>query len=84
MTRQHYVKGLGYFMDYLHLPHDAYDKLLEKDPKHIQMDICDFVTYLRKRGNASASVSVDVGSRQQVLCYERHNFELEKNKKFYG
>ena len=62
MTRQHYVKGLGYFMDYLHLPHDAYDKLLEKDPKHIQMDICDFVTYLRKRGNASASVSVYVAA----------------------
>ena len=62
MTRQHYVKGLGYFMDYLHLPHDAYDKLLEKDPKHIQMDICDFVTYLRKRGNASASVSVYVAT----------------------
>ena len=62
MTRQHYIKGLGYFMDYLHLPHDSYDKLLEKDPKHIQMDICDFVTFLRKRGNASAFVSVYVAA----------------------
>jgi site-specific recombinase XerD len=62
MTRQHYVKALHYFMIYLHIPLDAYDKLLEKDPKHIQMDICDFVTYLRKKELSSASVSVYVAA----------------------
>ena len=62
MTRQHYVKVLHYFMIYLHIPLDAYDKLLEKDPKHIQMDICDFVTYLRKKELSSASVSVYVAA----------------------
>jgi hypothetical protein len=30
-------------MTYLGLPLDAYDKLLDKDPKHIQMNVCDFV-----------------------------------------
>ena len=28
-------------MSYLRLPNDAYDKLLEKEPKLIQMDITD-------------------------------------------
>jgi site-specific recombinase XerD len=44
-------------MSYLKLPPGAYDKLLDKDPKTIQMDICDFITYLRKRGNSSATVA---------------------------
>jgi integrase len=43
-------------MDYLKIPRGSYDRLLNKDPKLIQMDICDFITYLRKRGNASASI----------------------------
>lgn len=36
-------------MDYLRLPHDQYDKLLEKDPKLIQMDICDYTVFLKKK-----------------------------------
>jgi site-specific recombinase XerD len=44
-------------MSYLKLPSNEYDKLLDKDPKTIQMDICDFITYLRKRGNSSATVA---------------------------
>lgn len=84
MTRQHYVKGLGYFMDYLHLPHDAYDKLLEKDPKHIQMDICDFVTYLRKRGNASASVSVYVAAVNKFYAMNDIILNWKKIRSFMG
>ena len=84
MTRQHYVKGLGYFMDYHHLPHDAYDKLLEKDPKHIQMDICDFVTYLRKRGNASASVSVYVAAVNKFYAMNDIILNWKKIRSFMG
>ena len=84
MTRQHYVKGLGYFMDYLHLSHDAYDKLLEKDPKHIQMDICDFVTYLRKRGNASASVSVYVAAVNKFYAMNDIILNCKKIRIFMG
>ena len=43
-TRILYSKALRYFMSYLHLPNDAYDRLVEKEPKLIQMDICDFIT----------------------------------------
>jgi integrase len=48
-TRRAYVYSLNYFMDYLRLPHDQYDKLLEKDPKLIQMDICDYTVFLKKK-----------------------------------
>ena len=65
-TRRMYVNVLHYFMEYLNLRLDSndkdYHKLLDKDPKLIQMDICNFITYLRKRGNASASVSMYVAA----------------------
>ncbi|MFY9566923.1 MAG: hypothetical protein WAQ29_11260, partial [Nitrososphaeraceae archaeon] len=47
-TRSRYVLALHYFMSYLHLQEDAYDKLIDNDPKISQMNVCDFVTYLRK------------------------------------
>jgi hypothetical protein len=47
-TRRVYVKALHYFMGYLRLSLQAYDKLLDKDPKFIQMDICDFITFMKK------------------------------------
>jgi integrase len=37
-------------MSYLRLPSESFDKLLDKDPKIIQMDICDYVICLRKSG----------------------------------
>lgn len=56
-TREAYLKGLHYFMEYLTIPLDAYDKLLEKDPKLIQMDICDFTTFRRKVNSSSTVAS---------------------------
>jgi hypothetical protein len=52
------LKALGYFMAYLKID-KKYDKLLppERDIKTIQMDICDFITYLRNTGRSSTSVS---------------------------
>lgn len=35
-----YSTTLKYFMTYLRLAPDAYDKLLDKEPKIIQMDFC--------------------------------------------
>jgi integrase len=43
-------------MKFLKLGVNEYDKLLDKDIKLIQMDICDWVTYFKK-GHSSASVS---------------------------
>jgi hypothetical protein len=45
VTRNSYTKVLHYFMDYLRIPRDNYSKLLEKDPKLIQMDIRDFIKF---------------------------------------
>jgi site-specific recombinase XerD len=56
-TRDIYIRALSFFMSYLKLPSGTYDKLLDKDPKLIQMDICDFITHLRRRGNSSATVA---------------------------
>jgi site-specific recombinase XerD len=57
-TRRHYIKAVKYFMRYLNLPSGSYDKLIEKDPKLIQMDICDFISYLKERKNSSATISL--------------------------
>ncbi|MGC2484521.1 MAG: hypothetical protein WA398_12235 [Nitrososphaeraceae archaeon] len=43
-----YSKTLRYFMSYLRLPSESLDRLLDKDPKIIQMDICDYVIHLKK------------------------------------
>jgi integrase len=51
-----YVKALCYFMKYLRLDSNDYHKLLDKDAKLIQMDICDFITHL-KVDHSAASVS---------------------------
>jgi integrase len=37
-------------MSYLRLPSESFDRLLDKDPKIIQMDICDYVIHLKKSG----------------------------------
>jgi hypothetical protein len=37
-------------MSYLRLPSEAFDRLLDMDPKIIQMDICDYVIHLKKSG----------------------------------
>jgi integrase len=56
-TREIYTLALSFFMSYLKLPPGAYDRLLDKDPKLIQMDICDFITHLKKHGKSWATVA---------------------------
>ena len=85
------MKALRYFIDYLQLPPDAYDRLLppEKDPKLIQMDICDFITHLRNSGRSSASISTYIAAIHKfylmndvtILNWNKiHSFEGEKEK----
>jgi integrase len=48
-------------MNYLGIEDDQYDKLLEKEPKAIQQDICNFITHFSKKvapGTLSLYVSV--------------------------
>jgi hypothetical protein len=44
-TRDNYIRALSFFMSYLKLPPGAYDRLLDKDTKLIQMDIYDLRFY---------------------------------------
>jgi site-specific recombinase XerD len=88
-TRRIYNIGLKNLMDYLHIPNDANDKLLEKDPKLIQMDVCDFIAYLRQKNSASSSVSTYLSGIRHFydingvdLHWKRiHKFEGEKEKR---
>ena len=56
-TRNSYAKHIRLFQNYLRLPHDDYDKLLEKDPQLIQQDIIDYIRYMRARGLSSSSIT---------------------------
>jgi site-specific recombinase XerD len=87
-TRSVYIKALRYFMGYLRLPSQAYDKLLDKDQKSIQMDICDFITFLRKE-HSSATVTLYVAALNKfyamndvtTLNWKKiHSFEGEREK----
>ena len=86
-TRRVYVKALRYFVDYLHLPPEAYDRLLDQDTKITQMNICDYVSYLRKQ-KSPATVSAYVAAIRkfysmndvQLNWTKIHSFEGEKEK----
>jgi integrase len=91
-TRILYTKVLEYFMKYLQLEPGNYDfdKLLEKNPKLIQMDICDFIIYLRSKTSlSSGSISTYVSAIRkfytmndvQLNWTKIHSFEGEREKK---
>jgi integrase len=78
-THRLYTKGLRYFMNYLRLPNSYdYDKLLEKDPKLIQMDICDFITHYRKSGRSPATITGYVAALRKF--YDMNDIELNWRK----
>jgi len=67
-TRQVYTGALNYFMTYLQLQKGDYDKPVQRDPKTIQMDICDFVSYMRGSGRSYAVVSVYVAALSKFFA----------------
>jgi site-specific recombinase XerD len=83
-TRKAYVRALRFFMDYLKLPSYEYDKLLDKDPKIIQMEICDYITYLRKRGRASASVTTYLAALAKFYVMNDITLNWKRIKSFMG
>ena len=56
-SRTLYLQALHYFMDYLRIPRDNYDRLLDKDPKLIQMDIRDFIEFLKNKKLSFATIA---------------------------
>jgi site-specific recombinase XerD len=87
-TRLEYSKGLRYFMSFLRLGPEDYDNLLDKDHKTIQMDICDFVTFMKKE-HSSATVTLYLAALNKffsmnditTLNWKKiHSFEAEREK----
>jgi hypothetical protein len=61
--RHIYKKELQYFLSYLKLGLQDHVKLLDIDAKIAQMNICDFISYLRnQKGVSSQSVSAYVSA----------------------
>ena len=56
-SRVLYIQALHYFMDYLRIPRGDYDRLLDKDPKLIQMDIKDFIIFLKNKKLSFATIA---------------------------
>jgi hypothetical protein len=86
MTKKHYLKGLGYFMDFLKVERGAYDSILppERDQRVIQMDICDFISYMRNQGKSSASVSLYIAAVNKFYSMNDVILNWKKIKSFMG
>jgi integrase len=55
VTRKHYTRSLEYFMKFLRI--DDYDRILDMDPKLLQMNICDYIVFLRSNNLAPRSIA---------------------------
>jgi integrase len=71
-------------MSYLHLQEDAYDKLIENDPKVSQMNVCDFITFLRKRGAAYATISLYAAAINKFYSMNDITLNWKKISSFMG
>jgi integrase len=54
-TRILYKRGMEYFMKFLKL--DNYDRILDLDPKVLQMSICDYIVFLKSKGLAYRTIA---------------------------
>jgi integrase len=72
-------------MSYLHLAPDQYDKLLDQDPKITQMNICDYISYLRKQKIAAhRSVGVYVAAIRKFYSMNDVQMNWDKIHSFEG
>jgi integrase len=86
-TRYQYQKAIEYFMSYLRIPQQEYSKLLEPDPRIIQANIIDYISFLRK-SKSSASIMMYLSAIRKFymlndisLNWERiHSYEGEHEK----
>lgn len=72
-------------MSYLRLAPEAYDKLLEQDLKTAQMNICDYISYLRKQKTAAhKSVGVYVAAIRKFYSMNDVQLNWDKIHSFEG
>ena len=86
-TVETYNRALKCFMEFLKIDRNAYDQLLQKDPKLIQMDICNFIMYLRKEKNppaSSSAVSTYVAAINKFYAMNDLLFNQKRIKSYMG
>jgi hypothetical protein len=69
-------------MDFLKIPNGSYDRLVEKDNKLIQMDICNSITCMRQKDCSSSSVSTYLSGIRNF--YDINGIDPYENKKDVG
>jgi integrase len=83
-TRKVYLFSLHSFMDYLGIARDQYDKLLDKDPKIIEMHICDYISFLRGKNLSYAVISLYVAALNKFYSMNDIQLNWKKIKSFIG
>jgi site-specific recombinase XerD len=84
-TRYIYKKSLEYFLSYLRLGTGDYVKLLDMDTKIVQMNICDYISYLRnQKGLASQTVTSYVSAIRKFYVMNDVQLNWEKIHSFKG
>lgn len=64
-TRTLYKRGMEYFMKFSKL--DDYDRILDLDPKVLQMNICDYIVFLKSKGLSSRTISSYISAIHKFL-----------------
>jgi integrase len=80
-TLRLYQMVIRYFMDYLKLGREEYDRLLEKDPKLITIDICHFITWLSTT-HSPATIAAYVAAIQKFYTMNDISLNWKKIKSF--
>ena len=61
-TERSYTIALHGHMDYLGIPRTEYARLVDKDPKSIQSDICNYIIYRKKKDASPSAIYLDVAA----------------------
>ena len=84
-TRKMYTKALKYFMSFLRLPLERYDKLVDLDQKIIQMNIIDYISHLRKSANrAPRSIGVYLAAIKKFYSMNDIQLNWDKIRNYQG
>lgn len=84
-THYLYKKALQYFLSYLGLGPNDYAKLTDMDTKLAQMNICDYISYLRNQKNlASQTVTGYASAIRKFYVMNDIQLNWEKIRSFKG
>jgi site-specific recombinase XerC len=85
LTRHIYKKALQYYLSYLKLGAQDHVKLLDMDTKKAQMNICDYISYMRnQKGLASQTVATYVSAVRKFYVVNDVQLNWDKIHSFKG